>query len=309
MPAISLKSLSEQDAAASPAPRIGIVIAHLGSGGAEKAAVVLANGLADRGYFVDLLTWQAAAFHLKDMSPKVTRIDLSAGRRPNTTQVIASLVRYLLQKQPAIIFPHLEKPSLLVIAGGLLTGYRKIVPCIQIDLIAYAAIYHNRRHRLRRWLLICYGGRALSPNSPSCCRFGGRGANRTPAAVAVRAIHPSHLQWSRLSGACVQGATTGRGSVAAAEDGSSHRDVRPADTAESTRHFTARLCRIAPGDAGAAGDFGRRRRVRGSCWLLAFSSVWPQMYCCRELSQNQSPGLPKATYSFFRHAAKDKRWC
>jgi glycosyltransferase involved in cell wall biosynthesis len=155
MPSISLKSLSEPDAAASPAPRIGIVIAHLGSGGAEKAAVVLANGLADRGYFVDLLTWQAAAFHLKDMSPKVTRIDLSAGRRPNTTQVIASLVRYLLQKQPAIIFPHLEKPSLLVIAGGLLTGYRRIVPCIQIDLIAYAAIHHNRRHRLRRGLLIC----------------------------------------------------------------------------------------------------------------------------------------------------------
>ncbi len=149
MPSISLKSLSEPDAAASPAPRIGIVIAHLGSGGAEKAAVVLANGLADRGYFVDLLTWQAAAFHLKDMSPKVTRIDLSAGRRPNTTQVIASLVRYLLQKQPAIIFPHLEKPSLLVIAGGLLTGYRRIVPCIQIDLIAYAAIHHNRRHRYR----------------------------------------------------------------------------------------------------------------------------------------------------------------
>ncbi len=156
MPVISLKSLLEPDAAPSPAPRIGIVIAHLGSGGAEKAAVVLANGLTDRGYFVDLLTWQAAGFHLKDMSAKVARIDLSAGRRPNSLQVIASLMRYMRQQRPAIIFPHLEKPSLLVIAGGLLTGYRKIVPCIQIDLFAYAAIHPNLRHRLRRWLLICF---------------------------------------------------------------------------------------------------------------------------------------------------------
>jgi glycosyltransferase involved in cell wall biosynthesis len=101
-----------------------------------------------------LLTWQATGFFLKDMSPNVARIDLSVGQRPSTVRVIRSLMRYMWQQRPAIIFPHLEKPSLLVIAGGLLTGYRKIVPSIQIDLIAYAAIHHNLRHRLRRWLLI-----------------------------------------------------------------------------------------------------------------------------------------------------------
>ena len=67
MQPISLKSLSEPDADVPPALRIGIVIAHLGSGGAEKAAVVLASGLADRGYCVDLLTWHAGGFYLKDV--------------------------------------------------------------------------------------------------------------------------------------------------------------------------------------------------------------------------------------------------
>jgi hypothetical protein len=126
MPAISLKSLSEPAAAVPPAPRIGIVIAHLGSGGAEKATVVLANGLADRGYCVDLLTWHAGGFYLKDVSPKVAKIDLSAGRKPNSLQVIRSLRQYMRQKQPAVIFPHLEQASLLVIAGGLLTGYQRV---------------------------------------------------------------------------------------------------------------------------------------------------------------------------------------
>jgi hypothetical protein len=67
MQPISLKSLSEPDAAVKPARRIGIVIAHLGSGEAQKAAVVLASGLADRGYCGDLLMWHAGGFSLKDV--------------------------------------------------------------------------------------------------------------------------------------------------------------------------------------------------------------------------------------------------
>src|SRR5450631_1319320 len=67
MQPISLKSLSEPDAAVQPARRIGIVIAHLGSGEPQKAAVVLASGLADRGYCGDLLMWHAGGFSLKDV--------------------------------------------------------------------------------------------------------------------------------------------------------------------------------------------------------------------------------------------------
>jgi len=44
-----------QDIAAPSARRIGIFVEHLGSGGTEKVAVVLANGLADKGFAVDML--------------------------------------------------------------------------------------------------------------------------------------------------------------------------------------------------------------------------------------------------------------
>lgn len=151
MPAISPNPLMKQDLAAPSAKRIGIVIEHLGSGGAEKAVVVLANGLAERGYCIDLLMWRASGFHLKNVSGQVTKIDLSAGRPPNSLRVMLSLMHYLREKQPAVVFPHLEKSGLLTMTGGLLTGYRGIVPCIQIDLIAYA----NSHHRMRRWLLNC----------------------------------------------------------------------------------------------------------------------------------------------------------
>jgi glycosyltransferase involved in cell wall biosynthesis len=92
MQPISLKS-PEPDAAVPPALRIGIVIAHLGSGGAEKAAVVLASGLADRGYCVDLLTWHAGGFYLKDVSPKV-----ATWLRSQTVPVIVTCGRLTQQK-------------------------------------------------------------------------------------------------------------------------------------------------------------------------------------------------------------------
>jgi glycosyltransferase involved in cell wall biosynthesis len=133
------------------AQRIGVVIEHLGSGGAEKVAVVLANGLANRGYAVDLLLWHPNGFYGKDVSPLVTKIDLAAGGKGGSARILRSLMQYLRQAQPLVVFTHLEKSSLLAIAGGLLTGYRRIVPCIHADLISYA----NSHHSLRRWLLNC----------------------------------------------------------------------------------------------------------------------------------------------------------
>ncbi|MGO9233090.1 MAG: hypothetical protein ACLP4V_02995 [Methylocella sp.] len=42
----------------------------------------------------------------------------------------------------------METPSLLAIVGGLLVGYRSIVPCIHIDLVVYASIHNRLRRRL-----------------------------------------------------------------------------------------------------------------------------------------------------------------
>ena len=187
MPSISLKSLSEPDAAPSPAPRIGIVIAHLGSGGAEKAAVVLANGLADRGYFVDLLTWQAAGVPSQRHVAKghEDRLVSWAETQHNPSH---SFPRAISAAETACnYFPSSGK----TLAFG--DSWRSVDRLPQ-----NRAVYSDRSHCLRRdssqpttpltpLAADLFGGRALSPNSPGCCRFGGRGANRTPAAVAVRA--------------------------------------------------------------------------------------------------------------------------
>ena len=115
---------------------------------------MLANGFADRGYAVDLLLRHASGVHLKEVSPLVTKIDLSAGGKADSVTIIRSFMHYLRQAQPAVLFAHLERPALMAIVSGLLTGYRHIiVPCIHNDLIAYANSHHNVLHRLRRWLL------------------------------------------------------------------------------------------------------------------------------------------------------------
>jgi len=142
-----------QDISAPSARRIGIFVEHLGSGGAEKVAVVLANGLADKGFAVDILMRYGGGINLRDVSPQVARIDFSAGQPIGILRVIRLLRQYLRQQKPDVVFAHLEKPSLLAIVGGLLVGYRRIVPCIHIDLIAYANTHHSILNRLRRWLL------------------------------------------------------------------------------------------------------------------------------------------------------------
>ena len=124
-----------QDVAAPSARRIGIFVEHLGSGGAEKVAVVLANGLADKGFAVDILMWHGGGTNLRDLSPQVTRIDFSAGRPAYVLRVIRSLMQYLRQQKPAVVFVHLEKPSLLATISILLPTP---IP-ITADLTACAA--------------------------------------------------------------------------------------------------------------------------------------------------------------------------
>jgi glycosyltransferase involved in cell wall biosynthesis len=307
MLATSLKSL--QDVTVPPAPRTGIVIAHLGSGGAEKAVVVLANSLAERGYAVDLLTWHAARFYLKDVSPKGATVNLSAWRRPNRVQIIRSLMQYMRQKQPAVIFRHLEKPSLLVIVGGLLTGYRRIVPCIQIDITAYAAIHHKMQHRLRRRLLISLVAALyrLSPRVVAVSEGAARTARRllSPFGPSVQIIYngadysvllskaqqPVEEVWLRHKTVPVI-VTCGRLTQQKAQD----TLLRASAALRGT--MPVRLVNL----------WAKAKSAR-PCWSWRAGLAWPRTCRCRELSPIRSPGLPKATYSFWRRAAKANRWC
>ena len=109
-----------QDISAPSARRIGIFVEHLGSGGAEKVAVVLANGLADKGFAVDILMRYGGGINLRDVSPQVGRIEFSDGRPIGILRVILLLRQYLREKKPDVVFAHLEKPSLLAMGAATL---------------------------------------------------------------------------------------------------------------------------------------------------------------------------------------------
>jgi len=178
-----------KDVADPSAQRIGIFIEHLGSGGAEKVAVVLANGLAEKGFVVDLLMWDGGGPNLKDVSPQVAKFDFSAERPIGVVRVVRLFMQYLRQKKPIVVFAHLEKSSLLAIIGGLLCGYRRIVPCIHIDLEAYASINHRLRRRLLNCLVATFYH--LAPQVIAVSEGVGRSARRllSPFGPPVRVVY------------------------------------------------------------------------------------------------------------------------
>ncbi|OUC06271.1 glycosyl transferase family 1, partial [Litorilinea aerophila] len=67
--------------------QLAIFLPSLAGGGAERAMVNLAHGLADRGHAVDLVLARAAGPYLREVRPPVRVVDLQAPR------VLASLPR------------------------------------------------------------------------------------------------------------------------------------------------------------------------------------------------------------------------
>jgi len=76
---------------------ISIVLPDLRGGGAERVAVNLANGFADRGYAVDMVLLSASGEFLADLRPEIRVVDLQVRR---LRAALLPLVRYLRQARP-----------------------------------------------------------------------------------------------------------------------------------------------------------------------------------------------------------------
>lgn len=81
-------------------PRIGIFLASLGGGGAERAMVNLARELVERGYKVDLLLKQAVGKYFSNIPTNVQIVDLKAGRMIAT---LPPLIRYINHQHPDVL--------------------------------------------------------------------------------------------------------------------------------------------------------------------------------------------------------------
>ena len=72
--------------------RLALLTSQMEDGGAQRAMLKLAGGLAERGYPVDLVLAQARGAFLAEVSPAVRVVDLGA---PRVVASVPALVRYL----------------------------------------------------------------------------------------------------------------------------------------------------------------------------------------------------------------------
>lgn len=134
-----------------PAPsgngcRLAVFTANMGGGGAERAMLKLAGGMAGRGYQVDLVLSRAEGHYLKEVSRAVRIVDLDASR------VLASLpgvIRYLRRERPVAMLTSLNHVNIVAIwARRLARVPTRLVVNEQNTLSFETRNSPRRRHRL-----------------------------------------------------------------------------------------------------------------------------------------------------------------
>jgi len=114
-------------------PLISVFLPALAGGGAERAMLYLAIGLAGRGWRVDLVLAEAKGAYLDRVPPEVRLIDLQA-KFPVILSKTIALRRYLQKEQPAILFSALDILSSAFWAREGANVPTRIVMCVQTYL-------------------------------------------------------------------------------------------------------------------------------------------------------------------------------
>jgi len=96
---------------------VSLLIQNIGSGGAEKVAVNIANYLAKRGKKVHLVVIEHLEGHQHFLSPQVTLINLNCKRR---WCAIIPFTKYLLKEKPASVLAFLGVADIIAIIATVL---------------------------------------------------------------------------------------------------------------------------------------------------------------------------------------------
>jgi glycosyltransferase involved in cell wall biosynthesis len=113
--------------------RISIFLPALAGGGAERAMLHLAQGLAERGFPTDLVLAKAEGDYLSHVPSTVRVVDLQS-RFPVIVSKTIALRRYLRQEQPVVLFSALDILSSAIWAQRLSGVPTQIVVCVQTHL-------------------------------------------------------------------------------------------------------------------------------------------------------------------------------
>jgi glycosyltransferase involved in cell wall biosynthesis len=102
-----------------PGRHLAIFVPSMREGGAERSMAKLADGIASRGWRVDLVLARAEGPHLAEVSERVRVVDLKASR------VLASLpglVRYLRRERPDALLSVMEYANIVALWARRLAG-------------------------------------------------------------------------------------------------------------------------------------------------------------------------------------------
>lgn len=102
-------------------PDVAIILHDLRGGGAERAMLRLAGGIAAAGRTVDLVLVQAKGDYLDQVSPAVRLINLNRG---SVAGAIPAMARYLSETKPRALLAALTHVNIAALAGAAMARYR-----------------------------------------------------------------------------------------------------------------------------------------------------------------------------------------
>ena len=127
--------------------KIAFFLPNLEAGGAERVTAYLANGLAERGFQVDLVALRAEGPCRELLSGKVRVVDLRARR---VLSGIVPLTRYLRQENPAVLLPALDHVNIgALLSQRISATATHVIPTVHISHSKAAALQGG----IKGWLL------------------------------------------------------------------------------------------------------------------------------------------------------------
>jgi len=122
--------------------KLAIFLPSLSGGGAERAMLNLAHGLAEHGCAVDLVLAQAKGPYLSDVHAPIRLVDLKASR---VLSSLPALVRYLRRERPKALLSALDYANVVALWAKRLAG----VPC-RVAVNEQNTISRSARNSARR---------------------------------------------------------------------------------------------------------------------------------------------------------------
>jgi len=125
--------------------RLAVFVPELLGGGAQRTMLNLAQGMAERGYTVDLVLAQAKGPYLAQVPESVRLVDLRAWR---TLASLPALMRYLRRERPEALLSVLHANVIALWARRLVGASTRVVVCEQNTLSSDAQQASDWRLRL-----------------------------------------------------------------------------------------------------------------------------------------------------------------